>query len=64
MTLVQVNKDRKNWKKQAHLPSGFDPFPDAEVTHDPGDGQTEGQVPVQRAHVVDAGRQPQGSSPE
>lgn len=48
---------------QTHLPCGFHPFPDAEVTHHPGDEQTQGQVPVQRTHVVDAGGNPQCSSP-
>lgn len=39
------------------------PLPDAEVAHDPCDEQAQGQVPVQRAHVVDARGDPQRTSP-
>ncbi|CAG5927685.1 unnamed protein product [Menidia menidia] len=46
-----------------HLPGGFHPLPDAEVAHDPGQEQTQGQVPVQGAHLVQARGDPQGSPP-
>lgn len=46
-----------------HLSCGFGSLPDAEVAHDPGDEQTQGQVPVQGTHVVDAGGNPEHSPP-
>lgn len=46
-----------------HLSCGFGSLPDAEVADDPGDEQTQGQVPVQRTHVVNAGGNPEHSSP-
>lgn len=46
-----------------YLSCGFDPLPDAEVAHDPGYEQAQGQVPVEGAHVVDAGGNPQRSPP-
>lgn len=46
-----------------YLSCGFGPLPDAEVADDPGDEQTQSQVPVERAHVVNAWGNPQCSSP-
>lgn len=46
-----------------HLSCGFCPLPDAKVADDPGDEQAQGQVPVHRAHVVNAWGNPQHSSP-
>ena len=51
------------WTLLTHLPCGFHPLPDAEVAHDPGDEQAQSQVPVQRAHVVEAWGNPQRSPP-
>lgn len=51
------------WTFLTHLPCGFHPLPDAEVAHDPGDEQAQSQVPVQRAHVVEAWGNPQRSPP-
>lgn len=47
----------------SHLSCGFHPLPDAEVAHGPGHQQTQRQVPVQRAHLVDSRRNPQRPSP-
>lgn len=52
-----------NHPPPTHLSCRFHPLPDAEIAHDPGDEQTQGQVPVQRAHVVNAWGNPQSSSP-
>lgn len=49
--------------RRAHLSCGFHALPDAEVAHGPGDEQAHSQVPVQRAHLVDAWGNPQRSSP-
>lgn len=46
-----------------HLSCGFGSLPDAEVAYDPGDEETQGQVPVQRTQLVDAGGDPEHSSP-
>lgn len=39
-------------EERFHLASRLDSLPDAEVADDPCDGQTENQVPIQRANVV------------
>lgn len=38
--------------ERIHLAGRLDSFPDAEVADDPGNGQTDHQVPVQRANVM------------
>lgn len=35
-----------------HLSSGLDSLPDAEVTDEPDDGQTQSQLPADRAQLV------------
>lgn len=47
----------------SHLSCGLHPLPYAEVAHDPGNEQTQGQVPVQRAHLVNTRGNPECSSP-
>lgn len=46
-----------------NLSCGFCPFPDTEVAHDPGDEETQGQVPVKGTNVVNTRRDSQCSSP-
>lgn len=63
---LKENKQRPGVSTEVSLTNlscGFRSLPDAEVAHDPGDEQTQGQVPVQRAHVVNARGNPQRSSP-
>ena len=46
-----------------HLASGLDSLPDAEVADDPGNGQTDNQVPVQGPNVINTWGNSQDSAP-
>ena len=39
---------------ECYLAGRFGSLPDAEVADEPGQGQTEGQLPANTAHVLDA----------
>lgn len=46
-----------------YLASGLHSLPDAEIADDPGSGQTDNQVPVQRADVMNTRGNSQDSAP-
>lgn len=48
---------RQNRGVPTHLPCGLDAFPDTEETDEPDKEETERQVPLQGAHIFDAGGQ-------
>lgn len=49
---------------RAHLAGGLDSLPDAEVANDPGNGQTDHQIPIQGANVIDTRGNPQHPASE
>ena len=46
-----------------HLARDLDTLPDAEVTDDPGEQETQGQLPAQAAQVLDARADAENTSP-
>lgn len=46
-----------------HLARDLDALPDAEVTDDPGEQETQGQLPAQAAQVLDARADAENTSP-
>lgn len=51
------------WVRVCYLPGGLDTFPHAEVADDPGEDETQDQLPPQAAHLLDATRDLQGPPP-
>lgn len=49
--------------RACHLPSRLDALPHTEVADDPGEDETQGQLPPQAAHLLDAPRHLQGPPP-
>lgn len=47
----------------SYLPGGLHTFPDTKVTDNPGQQQTQGQLPAYTAQLVDTVRDVQNSSP-
>ena len=48
---------------RTHFARGLDALPDAEVADDPGEQETQGQLPAQAAQVLDARADAQNTSP-